>query len=155
MNLAIEITDDTKASIMEARLLLRSVFGTDPDTLHAQLNSVQHKQRARLLDHADLDAFLDDLTAFVATCKTLDIPLRHLHGRVDSGAVTNGYRGQATATTIMLNGTDVRVTRGRARSVAYGDNGCSVLGLRGIDTATKVRLKALGWTGAGGTWKTN
>jgi len=153
MNLAINLTMDEKAERMEARLAFRSVFNCIPIDIYRKVDRVQHRARSRKLDQSDVMLFIEDIVQMISIGLQHNIQLTKLWGRLDGGSVSNSYGYSGKSTQIHIDGHRLIISRDRSRSTAGGDDGHRKVGFTDLDNDEKRRLKALGWTGAGGFWR--
>lgn len=145
------ITEHEKITSMEQWFLFRAVFNISSQELHKRLDQVQRKAKKRTLSHFRLDMFLQRVEKMVRVAQEHDIPMGALLGDCDEEALPNSYAYTGESTVAFVSGSNIGITRQRARRVSGGDNGRMRVGFSPHPTMKK-RYKELDFTYEGGLW---
>ena len=125
---------------------------TAQEILETRIDEAQRKARTRLLSPYDTKAFLRLLdTAIELSSK--GIPFESIECEVNGGGVANSYNHTAHTTSISLQGGQIHVCRGQARSGTNGNTLTSYLRVRSDGTGSgRQKLRDMGLTPRGGWW---
>lgn len=93
------------------------------DKAKEELERAQKGARARTLMGCDIEAVADSYRHARRVARKLGVDPDSAKVEMDGGAVANSYKYRAESSFIQLDSDGFCITRGRARSRPYGDNG--------------------------------